>query len=533
MSPVSADLLASENLVNCWLREGFPFTEAGSSCIELILDDGQRLRAPYSWRGALRDVRLSGPVRLDDRALTARELIQIMVASLSHQAPSTSGRTPDWLENFESSFTHLGAILNAAVDVKKETSDFIASEQSLRLGHRFHPSPKSRLGFSDSDLHRFSPEWGAQFPLRYLSVPREQLIVRGETSFLMSWQDRIRAALKTDVDGIIFPMHPWQAHHCEERLQKAISENGWKDLGEIGPNLAATASVRTLYWGEADLFLKTSLNVRITNCFRRNQKSELEAIAAINPLIEKWIHSTDRFRILYEPLSLDLKSYEDLWLGVIFRLGLNAELERGWTPLLAASLFGDRDFSLARMRNILASQDPQRWFQEYVEGLVPPVMEAFWEQGVMFEPHLQNMLVAIDQKRPHRFLLRDVDNMKLIRDHARMRNLRPLHISDTADLFFDLELGWKRLIYCLIVNHLAEAITTIALLSPNALEMERALWSTLSQTLKNCEIPKGRLQELLGAGSLWSKKNLFTRITRTDDLKAPFAPLNNPMGQAL
>lgn len=532
MSPTSTDLLASENLVNCWLREGFPYCESGTNGVELILNENRRLHAPYSWKSALRDVRLSGPVQFERRSLTARELIQAMVSSLSEQAPMTNGRPPDWLENFESSFSHLDAILNAPADTKKETSDFIASEQSLRLGHRFHPSPKSRIGFSDADLRRFSPEWGARFPLRYLLIPHEDLIVRGENSFLEVWQDRIRAALNVDDDGIIFPMHPWQARHVKESLK--ISENGWRDLGEVGPNVAATASVRTLYWDEADLFLKTSLDVRITNCFRRNQKSELEAIAAIDPLLKEWTHSTDRFRILHEPLSLDLKNHEELRLGVIFRLGLKPELERGWTPLLAASLFGDRDFSLERSRALLNSQNPQTWFQEYVEGLVPPVMAAFWEQGVMFEPHLQNMLVAIEQGRPRRFLLRDVDNMKLIRGHKRVQALSPLHVSDAADVFFDLELGWKRLIYCLIVNHLAETITTLSLLtSETAAETERALWSTLRQTLKNSEIPSERLGQLLGDGALWSKKNLFTRITRTDDLKAPFARLNNPLGQLL
>ena len=54
------------------------------------------------------------------------------------------------------------------------------AEQSLLLGHPFHPTPKSAEGISDDDLERFAPELGASFRLHYWAVAPELLVeVRG------------------------------------------------------------------------------------------------------------------------------------------------------------------------------------------------------------------------------------------------------------------------------------------------------------------------------------------------------------------
>ena len=55
------------------------------------------------------------------------------------------------------------------------------------------------------------------------------------------------------------------------------------DLGPGGSPFTATASVRTLYG--ADAFLKFSLNVRITNCLRKNAAYELTGAVALTRLL--------------------------------------------------------------------------------------------------------------------------------------------------------------------------------------------------------------------------------------------------------
>ena len=80
--------------------------------------------------------------------------------------------------------------------------------------------------------------------------------------------DRSRTASRTGYRPL--PVHPWQYDLLREHpaLTAALDRGDVLDLGPGGQPFAPTASVRTLYDGRS--FLKFSLNVRITNCFRKN-----------------------------------------------------------------------------------------------------------------------------------------------------------------------------------------------------------------------------------------------------------------------
>ena len=74
----------------------------------------------------------------------------------------------------------------------------------------------------------------------------------------------------------LLPAHPWQlapARGPDVRAPSLI------DLGD-GPAAAPTSSVRTVY-DRGDVFLKFSLNVRITNCVRKNAWYELAGAVAL------------------------------------------------------------------------------------------------------------------------------------------------------------------------------------------------------------------------------------------------------------
>ena len=120
-----------------------------------------------------------------------------------------------------------------------------------------------------------APEADAAFPLRYLAV-REDLVA-GECA--APGADAVLDRLRPVPRGHrLLPVHPWQfellGHHPV--LRAALERGEVTDLGTGGPPFAPTASVRTLYGGTAcPAFLKFSLNVRITNCVRKNARYEL------------------------------------------------------------------------------------------------------------------------------------------------------------------------------------------------------------------------------------------------------------------
>ena len=160
---------------------------------------------------------------------------------------------------------------------------YLASEQALVAGHRFHPSPKTRQG---QDWLRYAPEAGARFPLRFLAVRADVLAGDGDSSGL----DRLGGPVPPD-GYLVLPAHPWQlrllaGEPCHrEILRQALRHGLLADLGDGDREVVPTSSVRTVYDPVADVFCKFSLNVRITNCVRTSAWYELAGSVALTRLL--------------------------------------------------------------------------------------------------------------------------------------------------------------------------------------------------------------------------------------------------------
>jgi siderophore synthetase component len=520
-----AHIAITENLINCWIREGGATEYVDSLHMRIPLSGiSKKLDVYFENQTLLRDVRLSQLVYMDGWQIGAQHLAKLLAEELLFVTRATYHKTPDWQENFENSLDVLEGIFSRVNPKEPEKSfTLIESEQSLWHGHRFHPSPKSRIGFSQEDLQRYSPEWCNSFKLHYLSVKQDDLVMRGDNAFLNRW-------MSADEGFIVLPLHPWQAKKTLQSpaVKEAIANRTIVDLGEMGADYFPTSSVRTLYEPNSDLFVKTSLGVRITNCVRLNLPQELEALSHLRKVVRKYVPTTHSFRVLDEPLSLDLAPKYDEHVGVIFREGVATERLLGAEPLLAGFLFGDGAFSCERLRGYLDQGDEGKFFESYCRGIISPILSAFFEQGIMFEPHLQNILVARFRDQSFRFLQRDLDNVKIVEGSLAFDGLRDMPHDIRKDVTYTPAVAWQRLVYCLIVNHLAEVIATLARVRKPSHSLEYKLWMILREELLAFD-HRPEIQTLLDHGALSSKKNLFCRVTRTPDKLAPFAELPNPM----
>ena len=79
-------------------------------------------------------------------------------------------------------------------------------------------------------------------------------------------------------------MHPVQAQLFMQdgRVQRLLKSAAIVDLGATGLMANPTASIRTWYIEGHEFFIKGSLNVRITNCVRKNAWYELESALMID-----------------------------------------------------------------------------------------------------------------------------------------------------------------------------------------------------------------------------------------------------------
>ncbi|GAA3778372.1 IucA/IucC family protein [Streptomyces chiangmaiensis] len=536
----TADAVTAHTLLNCLIRE----VSAPEHQVT-VDDDHLLLRLPRRGlvlRSRLRRVsligahRFQGPVqRLNNEAWVTvgwRELANYIQDELELR---TGIANEEFLSQVADSRETIRTALEERNNASPHADPYVASEQSLVFGHRFHPTPKARTG-DPVDWLAYGPETGARFRLRYLAVRRQLVREEGE----LHEMDALHRT--TDPGFAILPVHPWQYRLLQDhdRLREAVAAGDVVDTGVSGPVMVPTASVRTLYHPDTDTFLKFSLNVRLTNCVRKHASYELSGGVALNRLLQPlFAELADRFpgcALLAEPGYRTLDTAGDTalleGLGVIVRSGLRRHLRPGVTPLLAAAVADEYPTSTAHVSHLLARGDGDvlAWWDAYLRLLLPPVLAAYFEHGVVLEPHLQNVVVGVNADgTPAQMFFRDLEGTKLLPEHHQ-RTLSDLPDDVRGPLTYDPERGWNRVAYCLLVNHIAELLGALADIEP---ALEPALWGLVRDHLgayaRSASEPP-RLRALLSGVPLPAKANLLLRWARKADRHAMYVPLPSPLG---
>ena len=437
---------------------------------------------------------------------------------------------------------------------------FVESEQSLVFGHPFHPAPKSRQGISHEDMQRYSPEMGTRFALHYFAVRRECLL---QQSVLAQPCDQIvagqaPAGLAADEDFFLIPTHPWQARHLltHPGLVEAIRRDRIRDLGQQGAHFYPTSSIRTLFHPANPYFYKCSLNVRITNCVRKNAIYELEGALQVTRIMRGLTPQLQRYfpgiAVMEEPafISADLKTgdaHTDKAItegfGLILRRGFDTVLHPGVTPLLAGALFGNHIYGEARMGELLDAmprcggssreETAETWFSRYVGELMYPVLYCYFAHGLIFEPHLQNVVIGVAEGQVRQIFLRDFEGVKLVQERYSARQLDGISPRAREALWYSAEQGWKRIAYCLFVNNFCEAINQIGAGSP---ALQNRLWAVVRHHLHAYQSRYGNdvsarcINALLNGEAFPGKANLINRFFKRPDRASGYLPVNNPLG---
>ncbi|MDX3380764.1 IucA/IucC family protein [Streptomyces niveiscabiei] len=377
----------------------------------------------------------------------------------------------------------VAAILEARAHAAPPKDPYRRSEQSLVTGHPYHPAPKARGGGPAATWLPYAPEVYAAFPLALLGVREDQVVEEGDVSAL----DALGAA---PPGYRLLPAHPWQLDLLGGALQQAVAEKRLIHLGTTAPDAWPTAAIRTVYTPARDLFLKFSLDVRITNDIRRLWAHDLRKLrrtdeAAARALPGAWL--SDRG---YRTAAF---AFEEL--AVLVRDGFGGLTT---TPLLAAALAEGFDGN-----PLAATTDPEGWWAAYLRAVVQPAVTGF-ANGVVLEAHAQNTLIAVDAEgTPVQALYRDAEGVKLLTD-------------------VDRAAGWERLVYTLVVNHLTETAAALAEHHPGF-----APWPAVRGEFERYDLPEARA--LLSSPTLPGKTNLLLRWTRADGADARYLPLPNPM----
>lgn len=430
-------------------------------------------------------------------------------------------------------------------------SHYLLSEQGLWFGHPSHPAPKARLWPSELGQTPWAPEFQAQAALHQFEVPKDGLHIGANGLTPEQVLDGFADQRQAGADRAIICMHPVQARLFmqDERVQQRLRAGEIRDLGASGRLASPTASIRTWYLDDHDYFIKGSLNVRITNCVRKNAWYELEStvlidrlfadlmarqpdslgglVAAREPGVLSWSPATasesDRhwFReqtgaILRENFCRRTGAQNSLMAGTLFARG--TDLRPLIHPFLHAHYgYPLDDFSLLR------------WFDDYQSLLLRPVLALFFNHGVVMEPHLQNSVLVHREGRPHQVLLRDFEGVKLTDEYGMRVIGDKVHPRVRASLRYSRQQGWNRIQYCLLVNHLSEAVLA---LSDERPALAPQMWQRVRDQLKAIQSelqgPSPELEALIEGHPIACKTNLKVRLSADADRAAGYVHLPAP-----
>ncbi|MFE0677397.1 IucA/IucC family protein [Streptomyces sp. NPDC058867] len=476
-----ADALAAAPLLNCLLREvaephpDLPHTHR--------LPSGRLLRVRGERRPADPEIHADGR----RHRVGHPELVKLVADELrlhtgldNHELPAEMADSRD----------AVAALLTAREHTAPPADPYLLSEQSLVTGHPHHPAPKARGGGPAAAWLPYAPEAHARFPLVLLGLREDTVVEDGDPSAL----DTLGEA---PPGYRLLPAHPWQLDLVD--LAEPFADGRLIRLGTTGFTTWPTAAIRTVYAPGDDLFLKFSLDVRITNDIRRLWKHDLLRLRATDEAVVRAFATGPGAWLSDRGYRTADFAFEEL--AVLVRDGLRGHLGPDETPLLAAGLVEGFPGS-----PLAAAEAPAAWWDAYLDAVVPPVLTAFADHGVVLEAHLQNTLVAVaPDGTPVRALFRDAEGVKLPADADRAA-------------------GWERLVYCLVVNHLWEVGAALAEHRPGF-----DPWPAVRRALAAHPLPE--IPALLSAPTLPGKTNLLLRWTAADGAATRYQPLPNPLAR--
>ncbi|KUN15047.1 IucA/IucC family protein [Streptomyces canus] len=478
-----ADAYAAAPLLNCLLREvAEPLPEPGERPV-YRLPGGRLLRV----RGVRRPAEPEVYAADGWRRVGHTELVKLVAEELTRHTGVSNHELPAEMIDSRDA---VAALLAARDRVTAPDDPYLRSEQCLVTGHPYHPAPKARGGGPVAAWLPYAPEAHARFPLVLLGLREDSVVEEGDTSAL----DTLGEA---PPGYRLLPAHPWQLDlvSCAE----AFKDGRLVRLGTTGFETWPTAAVRTVYAPSQDLFLKFSLDVRITNDIRRLWRHDLLKLRRTDEAAARAFDASPGSAAWFSDRGYRTADFAFEELAVLVRDGLHEHVRPGATPLLAAALVEGFEGS-----PLDATADPAAWWEAYLGVVVPPALAAFADHGVVLEAHLQNTLVAVDADgTPVQALFRDAEGVKLLADVPRAA-------------------GWERLVYCLVVNHLCEVAAALAERHPGF-----APWPAARRELARHDLPEAAA--LLTAPTLPGKTNLLLRWTGADGADARYLPLPNPL----
>lgn len=460
----TALIVAVSRLLQAIFREGHAPHAAlwHSDSGQWYLDLGREpmLRAPVSGPLPFRRLELTGlPWRI---VAGRRRLLRSVGAFVNALRPcletSDLARHFDRLiVDFDNSFANL--VLNRLI---AEGLDARAQAiEPVYEGHHYYPFPALRLGPSLSQVVACSNLCREAVELRLVSARPclfDSAAYADHQTCFRKW-----AGVPLPLNaGVVIPLHPWQLE-LSPVIRELLSRR-WIAVLDRRLEAVPLASQRTCRILRTSFDVKLPIAVTLTGEGRllyplnRANATAFSALAGI--LMQASGESTLDFQ--YDVASIaHVDPFIGTHLAVIVRAPVPARAGEIVVPALNLWC-GPR-----QARTLLDLRCPEcayAFFRAYCRVLMCGAVDFYARRGMGFEPHLQNVYVALREGMPSRMILRDLDSTIL--DPGRIRPVAAANgirlARGTWKHMPDFTTGGRRLAHAMMYGHLGEVMSYLA-----------------------------------------------------------------------
>ncbi|WP_177734112.1 GNAT family N-acetyltransferase [Flavobacterium inviolabile] len=485
-------------------------------------------------------------------AIDPVDFMQLTVAYAQTIYPNIDATTV--LKRLENSIENLEKYLDYFEANNKVVNDpvmsFIDAEQSLILGHIVHPVPKSKQGFNEEDLLKYSPETEGKFQLHYFLIDAVNIKEKNADGELVTAELKeklLQQATADDMDLLhlinqypeycIVPMHPWEAEYLlqQAEVKQMIQEEKLFSLGLYGDYYTATSSVRTVYNEDSKWMFKFSLHVKITNSERINLYPELHRGYDISRLLKTdWgINLQQDFPeidFIVDPAFIAVSFNGKIINGFnisIRRNPFQGENKNKNVTLLAALCQDGILGQPSRLSNIIVDasvklnksikQTAHDWFKQYLHICVRPIVGILNQYGLACEFHQQNVMVELDKNGfPAKIYFRDNQGF-FFREGRKDSVAKELPgIAEESQSIIDEVSLAPKYTYYLVTNNIMGVINAFG---TNGLIEERKLINLVYKEFKNVEQEDetGLVAYILNSRDWYTKANLITSLQNINE----------------
>jgi siderophore synthetase component len=362
------------------------------------------------------------------------------------------------IADFDNSFANL--VLNRLL--AQRLGSGAKAIEPVYEGHHYYPFPALRLGPSIRQVVECSNLCRQPIDLTLVAARPclfDSAVYGNHRACFRAWAG---IPLPRNAD-VVIPLHPWQLELSP--VVRELLQRRWIAVLAQRPEAIPLASQRTCRIVRSGFDLKLPIAVTLTGEDRLLYPLNRENATAFSSLARIFLRASGEsvLDFQYDVASIaHAEPFIGTHLAVIIRAPVRPRT--GEIVIPALNLWcGPRQ--ARTMLDLRRREQADSFFRVYCRVLMRGMVDFYARWGMAFEPHLQNVYVALRDGMPSRMILRDLDSTILdplrIRTVARDNGVRLArgtwkHMPDFATA------GGRRLAHAMMYGHLGQVMSYLA-----------------------------------------------------------------------